>query len=413
MGSENHIGTYKQEDLSPKVTISCEMLHVWRPSGEEAASIPISTVGRVHQLKQHLDTLLGVPGFRQRILHGNRILDDNAQLASITDVQLVVSHISERDAVKFIKAVYCNSHVCVVEMLQNQHDPNLAARWSFLNRHLTPLQACVERGPVSMVMLLLEAGAKDVSDRGDQVALAAASRAGHREVVSLLLEAGGDRDCALKAASWAGQVQIVRMLLERGGVYDLTAHGYRESLVAASSTLNEQILFLLLQADRPLRFFDFGWPRAVLGGVLAIPRGIRRGGVLARCKSWLVCSVGAFLAGLWLLFKTSCYATPTQDQRELEDREAFGRGCTNCMMMLVLFAIPHKILGLLLVSWAMAARDMCNWDKNRRQTLRAWVGEMSAQTVKGARDSETELYTSIAGTTVRSKAMQNNDCICN
>ena len=244
MGSENHIGTYKQEDLSPKVTISCEMLHVWRPSGEEAASIPISTVGRVHQLKQHLDTLLGVPGFRQRILHGNRILDDNAQLASITDVQLVVSHISERDAVKFIKAVYCNSHVCVVEMLQNQHDPNLAARWSFLNRHLTPLQACVERGPVSMVMLLLEAGAKDVSDRGDQVALAAASRAGHREVVSLLLEAGGDRDCALKAASWAGQVQIVRMLLERGGVYDLTAHGYRESLVAASSTLNEQILLL-------------------------------------------------------------------------------------------------------------------------------------------------------------------------
>ena len=95
-----------------------------------------------------------------------------------------------------------------------------------------------------MVSLLLEAGAKDVSDSGDQVALAVASTAGNTELVSLLLGAGGDKDRALLAATWAGQVQIVRMLLERGGVYDLTTRGYRESLVAASSTLNEQILLL-------------------------------------------------------------------------------------------------------------------------------------------------------------------------
>ena len=218
------------------------MLHVWKPSGEEAASVPISKVSCVQQLKQHLHMLLGVPRFRQRIVHEDVALDDDAQLASITDVQLVVLHISEKDAVYFLKAVSCNSHVHVVEMLQKQHDPNLSAH--YWNEHLTPLQAAAKEGHTGMVSLLLEAGAHDVSDNGEQVALAAASRAGHREVVSLLLEAGGDRDCALQAASWADQMSTVRILLETPGVCKLTTGGYRESLVAASATLNQRILLL-------------------------------------------------------------------------------------------------------------------------------------------------------------------------
>ena len=129
------------------------MLHVWRPSGEQAACIAISKVSRVHELKQHLDTLLGVPRFRQRIVHEDVALDDDAQLASITDVQLVVLHISEKDAVYFLKAVSCNSHVHVVEMLQKQHDPNLPAH--YWNERRTPLQAAAERGYVTGFLLSL------------------------------------------------------------------------------------------------------------------------------------------------------------------------------------------------------------------------------------------------------------------
>ncbi|CAE7882172.1 ANKRD50, partial [Symbiodinium necroappetens] len=221
------------------------MLHVWWPSGEEAACVSISHADRVQQLKQRLHMLLRVSRFLQRIVHGNVILDDDAQLASITDAQLVVLPFlstSEQGANNFLRAVRENSHFLVMNMLQMQHDPNTAAHSR--NEHLTPIEAAAKEGHTGMVSLLLEAGAQDAFD-ADQVALAAASRAGHREVVSLLLEAGGDRDCALQAASWAGQVQIVHLLLERPGAYELTARGYRESLVAASATLNQGILITL------------------------------------------------------------------------------------------------------------------------------------------------------------------------
>ncbi|CAE7943968.1 Ankyrin repeat and KH domain-containing protein mask [Symbiodinium microadriaticum] len=319
-------------------TESCNMLHVWLPSGEEAACVSISHADRVQQLKQRLHMLLRVSRFLQRIVHGNLILDDDAQLASITDVQLVVLPFlstSEQGAHNFLRAVRENSHVLVVSMLQMQHDPNTAAHSR--NEHLTPIETAAKEGHTGMVSLLLEAGAQDAFD-ADQVALAAASRAGHREVVSLLLEAGGDRDCALQAASWAGQVQVVRMLLERPGAYELTTRGYSESLVAASATLNQGILFLLLEADG-LGFFDVGWPRAVLGGLMA------------GCK--VICNrvVGVFLTTWCVLwFCDWCRAVSMQGKKEATALVVAG------IAIFILLAIPFKLLFLLLASWVVALR---------------------------------------------------------
>ena len=56
-----------------------------------------------------------------------------------------------------------------------------------------------------MVRVLLEAGAQDVSDTGDELALAAAVAGGHTRVLRLLLEAGGDAGRALQAASRTGR----------------------------------------------------------------------------------------------------------------------------------------------------------------------------------------------------------------
>ncbi|CAE7800344.1 unnamed protein product [Symbiodinium sp. CCMP2592] len=208
----------------PAATGTGKKVRVWRLSGEEAAIVAISeNLSRVHHLKQHLQLLLGVPRFRQRVLHGNVILDDYKLLGSNLDLQLVVLPFittSERDADRFIRSVY--SGYLVGHMLQNRHDPNLAV--DFFNERLTPIQA--------------------------------AAKQGHRRSVSLLLEAGGDRNGALRAALGAGQVQIVRMLWERPGSQDLTTRAYRDSLAAASTTHNEQ------------GFFDWGWPWAVQGSLV-------------------------------------------------------------------------------------------------------------------------------------------------
>ena len=97
-----------------------KQLRVWRPSGEEAASVPISdNMKRVHQLKEHLHMLLGVPQLQQRIVHGNVILHDDSQLDSVRDVQLVVlppsCNTSELDAARFLGAVYHNQRCLVHE----------------------------------------------------------------------------------------------------------------------------------------------------------------------------------------------------------------------------------------------------------------------------------------------------------
>ena len=127
----------------------------------------------------------------------------------------------------------------------------------------------------------------------------------------------------------------------------------------------EEERLLLLEAHGSLGFFDCGWPRAVLGGVVA------------RCRSLLVCIFGAFLTGLWLLFLISGYASPTKEKREREHREALAAVCIACTMMLLLFAIPYKILRLLLVSWAGRGTQ----GPTQAPEAASLVGQKSAQTV--------------------------------
>ena len=203
-----------------------KVLHIWRPSGEKAASISISDQSLVHELKQHLHLHLGVPRFRQRIVHEDVVLDDDAQLASITDVPLVVldfCHTSEEGAKDFVRAVEKNSDTLVVEMLQKCFDPNLTA--DFGN---TPLLAAARAGRKGMVSIWLEAGARDV----DQLALRWAASGNHQMgVLRVLLVAGGDRFCGYDSRV-GDSPHVVR---KSRCLPHITTPVYRESLVAVSS----------------------------------------------------------------------------------------------------------------------------------------------------------------------------------
>ncbi|CAE7642409.1 ASZ1 [Symbiodinium sp. CCMP2456] len=333
------------------------MLRVWRPSGEEVASFPISSIGDVYELKRHLQMLLGVPRIRQRILDGGAVLDDDAQLASISDVQLVLLPLcqaSAEDAELFIQAVFRDYGRTVEDMLRRCHNPNLTAR--FRNQHLSPIHAAATAGHPSMVSLLLEAGAQDISDTGDQLALAAAASGGHTRVLRLLLEAGGDAGRALQVASGAGQLQVVHMLLQ----YHQTAtQAYRASLVAASTAHDTNILQMLLEVDR-LGFFDRGWALAVLASLVG------------RWKQRLRFATFAAVFGLSRLV---CHKSPGE-----------GDGVTDwvlsyCLLVglttLLVWAIPLKIL-LLLLRGQMAKTFLrnfcCCWRRRVPQRLFRLVG---------------------------------------
>ena len=119
----------------------------------------------------------GVPQLQKRIVHGNVILHDDSQLDSVRDVQLVVlppsCNTSELDAARFIGAVYHNDVWCMSGFLQRGHDPNRAA--TFRNERLTPIHAAVKAGHQQMVTMLLEAGARDVDHRALDAAATAAT----------------------------------------------------------------------------------------------------------------------------------------------------------------------------------------------------------------------------------------------
>ena len=341
------------------------MLHVWRPSGEEAARFPISSIRHVCELKQRLQEILGVPRIRQRILDGGVILGDTFQLASTTDVQLVLlplCQVSAEDAEIFIQAVFRDCGHTVEDMLRQCHDPNLTAR--FRNQHLSPIHAAAKAGHPSMVSLLLEAGAQDVSDTGDQLALVAAVAGGHTRVLRLLLEAGGDAGRALQAASGTGQLQVVRMVLERHSAR-ITTQTYRASLVAASAVHDAKILWMLLEVDR-LGFFDRGWTLAVLASLVGrwkhcLARGWERRLRFTLCAPVFVLS----------------YRVSRKSQGEADG--VTDEVLTYCLLVglttLLVWAIPLKILLLLLWHWGQTAKKVsrhfcCCWRRRAPQRFR-------------------------------------------
>jgi hypothetical protein len=113
----------------------------------------------------------------------------------------------------------------VAEHLIAEHPDHINARGGFDD---TPMHAAARAGHINILSLLLEHGVDvDVRDKNGETPLLQASWAGKREAGWYLIDHGADinapdnRNFAPVFVAFKGHVESARMLLERGGVIDI------------------------------------------------------------------------------------------------------------------------------------------------------------------------------------------------
>lgn len=228
------------------------MLHIWLASGQHVASLSSEGFNDVLALKRHLQRLCGRPRFRQRLLNQGSLLDETEEVATRTDLQLVLlpfESISLDEVEELIDAAADGQVMKVEEFLKRPVDPDVT------DNETTALSEAASEGHVEVARLLLEAGAAtDKDDPGYCTPLSASAMCGHVEVVQLLLEAGADRDkvsdrgTPLSWAAYEGHVEVARSLLQAGAAKDKVDEDLYTPLFAATERRHFQVLRLLLAA---------------------------------------------------------------------------------------------------------------------------------------------------------------------
>ena len=157
--------------------------------------------GSVKALKQRLAQKIGIPRFRLRLLQDNCPLDDNQtlienQTLTLQVVQLVILEFQLPDREQdqgIMVACEENDDKLLEQHLNQPRNPNFEDA-----NAMTPLCAASLNGSLKCVSLLIEAGAnKDqgTTDNGATPLFVAAGE-GHLEVVRFLVESGANKDKA-------------------------------------------------------------------------------------------------------------------------------------------------------------------------------------------------------------------------
>ena len=209
---------------------STTMLQIRMASGEEiqitkeAFELVVQTNDLpVRALKQRLQTLLGIPRFRQRLLIEGRELCDSDELVFPMEVEIVLLHfcpVDDRQCRELFAAVALDSAERLETVLAGPLDPDFTSQTVHQNR--TALHYAAVCGSARCTRLLLEAGAdKDRVSEDGYTALGLATAQGHLEILEILMHAGADlqkaprgRFTPLSVACCHGDVAVVRFLLD-------------------------------------------------------------------------------------------------------------------------------------------------------------------------------------------------------
>ena len=221
------------------------MLRVCNASGKELAAIPVAELTDVRNLKRHLQGVCGVTRFRQRLLDGQQNLEDELELESPADLQLVLlpfCNVSEDETRMLADAARSGDAQQVEEFLQKPLHPD--GVWHGLRRSMKrrrilqararesepPIYWACKNRNIEVVRLLLEAGAATdiaIADFEDSPLLATALRDGDLDFAGLLVQAGANVNKAihvetagestpLELSAANGNIELMRMLLRHG-----------------------------------------------------------------------------------------------------------------------------------------------------------------------------------------------------
>ena len=189
--------------------------------------------GSVKALKQRLAQKIGIPRFRLRLLQDNCALEDDQTLIddqkfTLQVVQLVILEFLPPDAEQDrVIMVACeeNDDKLLEQHLNQPRNPNFEDA-----NARTPLWAASLNGSLKCVSILIEAGANKDQGRTDVGAapLFIAAQNGHLEVVQFLVESGANKDqgtaddgaTPLLIAAAGGHLEVVRFLVESGAKKD-------------------------------------------------------------------------------------------------------------------------------------------------------------------------------------------------
>ena len=237
---------------------SCDQaLRVFKASGEELIAVcseEVEIIGNVRNLKHRLESLCGMPRFRQRLLKDEEILGDDAGLEP-GDFQLLLLHFCKASGqqVRLLgRYARDGEGKRVEEMLMLPQNPD-----SMGSLGMTPLCLAAQAGHGRVVELLLEASADKNRACGWATPLRVAAQEGHAEIVRRLLEARAETegcsqargDTPLGLAANEGHREVVRLLLEAQADSNKGGPVYTPlGLAITSGRPDLQIVRLLLEA---------------------------------------------------------------------------------------------------------------------------------------------------------------------
>ena len=224
---------------------------------EEELGCMVESGTSIGDLKKLLAGRIGYSRFRQRLLSDDiGELQDNMPVRKLTSVQLVILDFCAPEETVWEKLLFACENNLVVEvatLLQTPLNPNGRGADS----DTPPVYIAAERGNLTVVRLLLEAGADVNAAKADgATALMVAAFNGHSEVVRLLLEAGADKNAAredgvtaLMAAPVAGHLEVVRLLLEAQADKNAAREDGSTALFVAAQSGHLEMVQLLLEAE--------------------------------------------------------------------------------------------------------------------------------------------------------------------